>query len=65
MEEAISVIRSRQEIVSLLRRAGLEDLAMEASASLPDPANTEEIADFCKAHGLSLEWLMNRLGSSP
>jgi hypothetical protein len=59
------VLRSRQELVAVLRRAGLEDLAYEATASLPDPVSTEEIREFCKAHKLSAEWLMNRLGSSP
>ena len=59
------MLRSRQEIVSVLRRAGLEDIASDALTSLPDPASTEEIAEFCKAHELSVEWLTNRLGSSP
>jgi hypothetical protein len=59
------VVRSRQEIVRVLRRAGLEDLASEATASLPDPVSTEEIKKFCDAHKVSVEWLMNRLGSSP
>ena len=59
------MIRSRQEIVRVLRRAGLEELAFEATASLPDPVSTEEIKEFCDAHRLSVEWLMNRMGSSP
>jgi len=58
------VALSRQEIVGVLRRAGLSDLATEA-ASLPDPVSSEEIAEFCKAHGLSVEWLTNRMGGSP
>jgi hypothetical protein len=59
------VVKSRQEIVSVLRRAGLVDLAAEASAALPDPVSAEEIKEFCDAHMLSVEWLMNRMGSSP
>ncbi len=59
------MVQSRQEIVRVLRRAGLEDIAAEASASLPDPVSAEEIKEFCEAHMLSVEWLMNRMGSSP
>jgi hypothetical protein len=59
------VVRSRQEIVRVLRRAGLEEIASEATASLPDPVSAEEIKKFCDTHRLSVEWLMNRLGSSP
>ena len=59
------MVRSRQEIVRVLHRAGLEDLAAEASASLPDPVSADAIKEFCDAHMLSAEWLMNRMGSSP
>jgi hypothetical protein len=56
---------SRQEIVGLLRRAGLEDAAADALATLPDQPDVKDIEPFCAAHGLSADFLMDRMGGSP
>ena len=56
---------SRQQIVRLLRRAGLYDLAAEAEATLPDPVDDRTMNQFCATHGVSSSDLMDRMGASP
>jgi hypothetical protein len=56
---------SRQQIARLLRRAGLEDAAADALAALPDQPDVKDIEQFCVAHGLSVGFLMDRMGGSP
>ena len=56
---------SRQEIARLLRRAGLEDAAADALATLPDHPDVKNIEEFGAAHGLSVELVMDLMGSSP
>jgi len=43
---------SRQEIAGVLHRAGLEDAAAEALATLPDLVDVQDAEQFCVAHGL-------------
>jgi hypothetical protein len=57
--------RPRQQIVRLLRQAGLENLASAAQATLPDPVEDADIAQFCAAHGLSADSLTDLVGGSP
>jgi hypothetical protein len=57
--------RSRQQFVRLLRQAGLENLASTAQATLPDPVEDADIAQFCDAHGLSADSLTDLMGGSP
>jgi len=56
---------SLQHLVNVLRRTGLTKVADEAEHNLPDPVDSETIDQFCAAHGLTKESLMNRMGSSP
>jgi hypothetical protein len=56
---------SRQDIVKMLRRAGLADAATAAQTCLPDPVNTNVLDRFCVRHGLSKQSLMERMGGSP
>ena len=56
---------SRQQIVRILRQAGLEDDAADALATLPDQVPAEKGEEFCIAHSLSAESLMDRMGGSP
>jgi len=56
---------SRQEIVNMLRRAGLADVASEAETSLPDPVDTKALDQFCAVYGLSMASLIDRMGGSP
>jgi hypothetical protein len=55
----------REQIASVLRRAGLQDAAADALATLPENPSDEEVEQFCIAHGLSAEAVMNLMGSSP
>jgi hypothetical protein len=56
---------SRQQIARMLRRAGLDEAAADALATLPDTAHAKDIQQFCAARGLSVESLVDRLGGSP
>jgi hypothetical protein len=56
---------SLQHIVSVLRRTGLAEVADEAERTLPDPVDSAAVEQFCAAHGLTKDSLMNRMGGSP
>jgi hypothetical protein len=56
---------SRQEFIYRLRRAGLNELADTAEATLPNPLTRDEAVKFCMAHGLSTSMLMDLMGASP
>ena len=56
---------SLQHVVSVLRRAGLAQLAEEAQRTLPDPVDRKELEHFGAVHGLSLDVLAERMGGSP
>jgi hypothetical protein len=56
---------SRQEIIRMLRRAGLADVAAAAQNSLPDPVNSKVLDQFCARYGLSTEFLIDLMGGSP
>jgi len=49
----------------MLRRAGLDELADQAEATLPDPVDTRTVNQFCAAHGITTSVLMDRMGASP
>jgi hypothetical protein len=56
---------SRAQFLKLLRHAGLNDVAEEAEATLPDPVDAKTLSRFCTAHGVSISMLTDRMGSSP
>ena len=56
---------SRQQIIQMLRRAGLADVAAVAQKSLPDPVDSKVLDHFCAKYGLSKASLMDRMGGSP
>jgi hypothetical protein len=57
---------SRQLIVDMLRRAGLEEAAASALRTLPDPVDQQDVERFCKENGLpSMGSLTDRMGGSP
>ena len=56
---------SRQEIIQMLRRAGLADVAAAAQKSLPDPVDSKVLDHFCARYGLSKASLTDRMGGSP
>lgn len=60
----VSMALSRQQIAGVLRRAGLQDAAADALATLPDQVQAKDLERFCAAYGLSVESLVDRLGGS-
>ena len=56
---------SRQQVVDELNRLGARELADEASRDLPDPVDSNWLANWCMQHGLSLDELISRMGGSP
>jgi hypothetical protein len=56
---------SRQEIVDLLRKAGLREVADKAAAELPDPVDLEDAEQWGAAHGVTKDMLISQFGGSP
>ena len=56
---------SRQQIIQMLRRAGLADVAAAAQQSLPDPVDATLLDRFYAPYGLSKQSLVDRMGGSP
>jgi hypothetical protein len=55
----------KTEIVAVLRRAGLPEVADEANRSLPDEVDLEQLQEFGLRHGITRDWLVSRMGGSP
>ena len=56
---------SRQHVVKLLRRAGMPELADEASRDLPDPVDTDKLSEWGMQRGVSRDDLVSYFGGSP
>jgi hypothetical protein len=56
---------SRQEVVDVLRRAGLFEDAKWAEASLPETADFEELLSAAASRGINRDTLISLLGGSP
>lgn len=56
---------SRQEIVGMLRKAGLPEVADEAMAELPDPVDLQYVQEWGIRHGVTRDILISQLGGSP
>jgi hypothetical protein len=56
---------SREEIVKMLRRAGMEDAAAAALGTLAEEMDDKTVEKFCTVYGLTLESLIDRMGGSP
>ena len=61
----IAMEYSRQHVVNLLRRAGMPELADEASRDLPDPVDTDKLSEWGIQHGISHDDLVSYFGGSP
>jgi hypothetical protein len=59
------VQRRRQEIVDMLRRAGLTEIADDAMAELPDRVSEEEVEKWGQQHGVTRDVLISQMGGSP
>jgi len=55
---------SRQHIVEVFRRAGMDDVADAALATLPEQVDYQTADKFCADHHLTVGFLMDRLGST-
>ena len=55
----------RQEVVDLLRKAGLPDAADEAIAELPDPVSFQDVDEWATQHAITRDVLISQLGGSP
>ncbi|HYJ74440.1 MAG TPA: hypothetical protein VEV65_02525 [Kineosporiaceae bacterium] len=56
---------TRQELVELLHRAGLPEVADAAARELPDPVDLERLQTWALRRGISRDQLLSRLGGSP
>jgi hypothetical protein len=56
---------SREQLIKLLRHAGLDEIADTAAATLPDHVDAQTAEKFCVAQGLSMSMLTDRMGASP
>jgi hypothetical protein len=61
----VTVQFTRQQVVDILRRAGLPELAGEALQVLPDPVDSQQVAAWGVRHGINLGELVSRMGGSP
>ena len=56
---------SRQEIVKVLHRAGMDDVAAAALATLPEHVDEKAVDEFCAVHHLTSGFVVDRMGGSP
>jgi hypothetical protein len=61
----IVMLISKQELLRVLRRAGLAEVAEEADRALPDPVELERAAEFGMRYGVTRDELISRMGGSP
>jgi hypothetical protein len=59
-------LRSKAEVLQILRRAGIGDATIKAlDAELEDPVDTRRDGNLLLRHGITLDALMDRRGASP
>lgn len=56
---------SRHDVVDMLRKAGLPELADKALHDLPDPVDRDQAAAWGVKSGINLGELISRMGGSP
>ena len=56
---------SRQSVVGWLLREGFPQLADEASRTLPDPVDSDQLEEWGMRHGISRDDLISMFGGSP
>jgi hypothetical protein len=56
---------ARQDVVDMLRRTGLPELAEEALRVLPDPVDLDFAAEVLQSYGVTMDDLIDRMGGSP
>jgi hypothetical protein len=55
----------KQQVVDVLRAAGLTQLADEVLRSLPEVVDLDRAADLLQQHGITRDSLVSRMGGSP
>ena len=56
----------KSECLAILRRAGVSEQTVEAlDAELPDPVDVDRDANVFLRHGITLDYLIDRIGGSP
>jgi hypothetical protein len=61
----VAVQLTRQQVVDVLRKAGLPQLAEEARHVLPDPVDSNQVAAWGVPQGINMGELISRMGGSP
>jgi hypothetical protein len=56
---------ARQDVIDVLRRTGLPELAEEALRVLPDPVDLDYAAAILQSYGVTKDELIDRMGGSP
>ena len=56
---------TRQDVVDMLRRAGLPEMAEDALHNLPDPVDSEKVAAWAVPYGINMDEITSRMGGSP
>jgi hypothetical protein len=65
IEEAAVVQIPRDEVLQVLRRAGLSESADELARLLPETIDLDRDGELLTRHGLNHDDLISRLGGSP
>ncbi len=61
----VAVQLTRQQVVDVLRKAGLPEMADEALRDLPDPVDSEQVAAWAVPYGINMGDLISLMGGSP
>jgi hypothetical protein len=61
----VAVQLTRQNVVDVLLKAGLPEMADEARRDLPDPVDSEQAAAWAVPYGINMDDLISRMGGSP
>ena len=64
-DSVIAMQHTRQEVVDMLRKAGLREAADEALRDLPDPVDLDRVREWGAEHGISRDDLISLAGGSP
>ena len=56
---------ARHDVVDMLRRTGLPEIAEEALRVLPDPVDLDFAVKVLQSYGVTMDELIDRMGGSP
>jgi hypothetical protein len=56
---------TRQHVVDLLHRTGFAEAAEDASRTLPDPVQLDDVLLFLAPYGITTDMLISEMGGSP